>query len=155
MFSFLTPYLLYIKIAAVAALLLFTSWATHKVDMGNIANERVNAANEAVKTLEDRAQATAEKNQRIQNAIEKAAQSQTVINDAAAFGMSDKLRITYKPIIIKERTDCKQSEDSNRRAREYSDGLERLIRRLQERINRIGTTCEQINLSAIQSNESE
>ena len=155
MLSFLTPYLLYIKIAGIVALVLFTSWATHKVDMGNIADERIEAANEAISTLEKRAEVKAEHEQRVQNAIEKASQSQTVINDATAFGMSDELRVKYSVVAVKGTDSCKKSKDLYRRAREYSEGLERLFRQLQERVNRTGATCEQINLSAIQSDESE
>ncbi len=133
----------------------FTCLITHKVDMGNIANERVKAANEAVKTLEARAEATAEKNQRIQNAIEKAAQNQVVINDASAFAMSSQLHTIYTPTEPKAAASCEEGKKLYRAAWQYARRVEQSCDELQTTGTKIITRGEQINLSAIQSNESE
>ncbi len=154
MLSFLTPYLLYIKIAGIAVLVLFTSWATHKVDMGNIANARVEAANEAIKTLETRAEVKAQHEQAVQNAIEKAIKNQVTVDDA--FNISVKL--LDGPIIPSEpkaATSCEESKKLYSAAWQFARELEQSCRELQREGTTIVKKGEQINLSAIQANESE
>lgn len=152
-FGAVTPYLMWIKLAGLALLLVATSGLTHRIDMANIANERTKAANETITLLEKRAELKAEHEQKVQNAIEKAIQNQVVVDNA--FAMSDKLHTIYTPSDVKAGANCAESKKLYFAAWQYARGLEQSCDRLQTRGTGIIKKGEQVNLSAIQAKESE
>jgi hypothetical protein len=152
-----SPYLLWIKLAGLALMVASTSYLTHRIDVdhyeGIIAKANLERQQAVTTALEQQAAEVAARNKTIRDAGERHAQDQIAINSLTAdVGRLQRIHIpTGRPPACR---DDATGKNSDRETRLFSDKVDKYFADFQAETGRLIQRCDQLNIDAIQMNNS-
>jgi hypothetical protein len=139
------PYMLYIKLAAAAALLAATSYGTYKVTSNHYI---VIAQQKQIDVDKASAKLIAEKDAKIKQGDEQYAKDQATINFLASESGSVQVHIPTPSC-----RNTQSSPDTSAASGVFSAAVDAAFKRLQDGISKIIQQCDQLNIDARKSNE--